>query len=288
MIKLTLLPNTKLNERLAKLYKPPKQLFCESHCDLEELIKKPCVAIVGSRKMTTYGRIVTETIAGELSRRGICIISGLAYGVDITAHKAALRAGGHTIAVLPSPLDSVYPRGHAQIAKDIVARGGALLSEYPNGSQMGKHTFIERNRIIASLADLVLLPESAEKSGSLHTASFALECGILIGAVPGPITSQLSMGSNKLLQHGAHVILTARDVLDLLGIDNDESAQTKLFADTEEQLRLLGLLSEGVQDAEELQRRSKLTASNFQQALTMLEIDGKISAMGMNKWRIGS
>jgi DNA processing protein len=267
MIKLTLLPNTKLNERLAKLYKPPKQLFCESHCDLEELIKKPCVAIVGSRKMTTYGRIVTETI---------------------TAHKAALRAGGHTIAVLPSPLDSVYPRGHAQIAKDIVARGGALLSEYPNGSQMGKHTFIERNRIIASLADLVLLPESAEKSGSLHTASFALECGILIGAVPGPITSQLSMGSNKLLQHGAHVILTARDVLDLLGIDNDESAQTKLFADTEEQLRLLGLLSEGVQDAEELQRRSKLTASNFQQALTMLEIDGKISAMGMNKWRIGS
>src|SRR5688572_8235522 len=171
-------------EKLLTLHDAPKQLFVAG-ADLSEILQRPAVAIVGSRKVTSYGRAVTAQLAGELARAGVVIISGLAIGVDAIAHRAALDNHGLTIAVLPSSLDHIYPASHYALAQEIVDKGGALISEYPEGAAIAyKGNFIARNRIVSGLSDAVLITEAAEKSGTLHTADFALQQGKDVLAVP--------------------------------------------------------------------------------------------------------
>ena len=189
-------------EKLTRLHDAPKALYFAG-INPNELLSNPVVAIVGSRKMSPYGRAVTEMLTNDLVRAGVVVISGLALGVDSAAHRAVLASGGITIAVLAGGLDVIYPNSHAALAESIVQTGGTLLSEYPAGMPALKHTFIGRNRIIAALSDAVLIPEAAINSGSLHTAAFALDMGIPVLAVPGPITSQLSAGTNQLIKTGA-------------------------------------------------------------------------------------
>ena len=171
------------------------------------------VAVVGSRKNSAYGREITEIICGQLVAKGIGVISGLAFGIDSIAHKATLASGGYTLAVLPGPLEHIYPRNHQNLAIDIINSGGAVLSEQVSPYSIQKHSFIQRNRLIAALSDAVVVIEAAERSGSLHTADFALQLTRPILAVPGDINRSGSAGTNNLIATGARPLLSTDDVL---------------------------------------------------------------------------
>jgi DNA processing protein len=269
-------------KRLRNISQPPVRLF-SAGAVLEALLERPCVTIVGSRKVSAYGKAVTAMLAGELARSGVVVISGLAIGVDSIAHRAALDAGGLTIAVLPSSLEHIYPASHQGLARQIVAQGGGLVTEYAAGEITYKDHFIARNRIASGLGDALLITEAAEKSGTLHTANFALEQGKPVLAVPGNITSPTSAGTNNLIKTGATPVTSVDDIFHVLGIAPAALKQTRTSANPHEQT-LLSLLQAGVSDGAELLVRSQLSASLFSQTLTMLEIRGHIRALGNNHW----
>ena len=263
----------------------PPELLHITGAPLQDWIHLPKVGIVGSRKVSAYGRTVTQRLASELAGQGILIISGLALGVDSIAHAAALDAGGRTVAVLPGPVETIYPRSHDQLGKRIAAHGGSLVSEYPDGTPAMKHNFIERNRIIAALSDVLLITEAAEASGSLHTARFANELNKIVAAVPGNITSPTSMGSNALLKNGAATITCAADVLALLNL-TDKTMQVIQQGSNDAEQCILDLLASGIVDGDELHIKSELPIQLFNQAIAMLEITGKIRSLGSNQWSL--
>lgn len=271
-------------DKLEHLSKPPDILSTLG--DLEELLKMPVVGIVGSRKASTYGQSTTRELAEGLARAGVCIVSGLALGVDSIAHKATLQAKGKTMAVLPGGLKEIYPASHRELARNIVMKGGALVSEYEDGFRPRRESFIQRNRIIAALSDVLLVTEAAEKSGSLYTANFALELGKTVLAVPGNITSPYSAGTNNLLKTGAVMVTDINDIFEAIGIKPRKHEQMKLYGDNEDETKLLELLGSGASDADELLEKSGLDVQLFQQTLTMMEIKGSISPLGNNRWRI--
>ena len=190
---------------------------------------KAVVAVVGTRRPTPYGTEVTFEIAYKLARAGAIIISGLAFGIDATAHRAALEAGGTTIAVLAGGLDDIYPRSHRKLAQQIVDSGGAIISEYPPGTPAHKHHFLARNRLISGLSQSVIITEAAERSGALSTINHALDQNKDIYAVPGPITSALSAGPNNLIQQGAAPITNLNTLLDQLHIAEAPSPWDELM-----------------------------------------------------------
>lgn len=266
---------------LRHLTDPPAELYCTG-ASLADIMSQPRLAIVGSRKITTYGRTVTARFARELAQQGVIIVSGLAFGVDAAAHRAALEAGGITIAVLPGSIDRPYPATHQQLARDILTGGGALISEYPSGTIPYKDHFIARNRIVSGLSDGLLITEAALKSGSLHTARFALEQGKEVLAVPGNITSETSVGTNNLIRSGATPVSETADILHAM----NWKAQTVLpvQGSNPEEQAILHLLQTGLSDGQDLQAQSQLSITAFNQTLTMLEITGKIRALGGNHW----
>ena len=275
--------NGLIKQRLDQLHDSPRQLFYRG-TDPNYLLKSPSVAIVGSRKMSAYGQAATEMLARDLARAGVVIISGLALGVDSAAHRMAIEQRTPTIAVMAGGLDRIHPASHAQLAQRILDGGGILLSEYEVGVSPQKYSFIARNRIIAASADCVLITEAASKSGSLHTAEFALDLGKPVFAVPGPITSQLSAGTNELLKTGALLVTDVRDILEVLHIeDTTPNKQRKIVASADEQ-SIINALASGVSDGTQLLYASKLDATSFAQALTMLEINCIIRQNGSNMW----
>lgn len=268
---------------LRKLPSPPEQLYTLGAAP-NDILERPRVAIVGSRGVSAYGQQVTATLAGELAARGIVVISGLALGVDGIAHQAALQTGGTTVAVLPCGLDQVYPATHTQLAKRILEQGGALYSEYDPGMPGLKQNFIARNRIVSGLADALLITEATEKSGTMHTARFALEQGKDVLAVPGNITSPNSVGTNNLIKTGATPVTSVEDILFVLGAKHLPAEPVKRRGDNAEEQIVLDLLYQGMHDGHELLVGSRLPADLFTQTLTMLEISGKIRALGNNHW----
>lgn len=260
---------------------PPKQLFYKGN--LENFADSPRLAVVGSRMATAYGRAVTTKLVSELASRGVVIVSGLALGIDSIAHEAALESGGVTVAVLACGLDRIYPASHTQLAKRLLDRRGALISEYPEGSEPLGHQFIARNRLISGLSDAVIIPEAAEKSGSLHTANFALEQGRTVMAVPGNITSPTSMGTNNLIKAGAIPVTSAQDILEVMGL-NLKKQHGQVMAANEQEAIILQLLSDGITDSAELHVKGGLDTALFNQTLTMLEITGKIRPLGAGHW----
>lgn len=273
-------------EVLKQISSPPKQLFTVGE-NLSTFLEYPRVAIVGSRLISPYGRQVTAQLATELAERGVIIVSGLAYGVDAVAHQATVQAGGRAIAVLPGPLDDIVPAGHKQLAEQIVLHGGALLSEYPNGSEIYKTNFVARNRLVAGISQAILITEAVEKSGSLHTARFALEQGKDVLAVPGMITSSSSVGTNNLIKAGATPVTSYKDVLHALGlIENLTSRGPRPKAKNSEEKVLLDLLDHGVTNGLELQKQCGFNAAVFNQTITMLELSGKIHNLGGNHWSL--
>jgi DNA processing protein len=282
-VKTLTLKSANFPAQLAHIADPPKQLYILG--DLDRVLALPRLAVVGSRKVSAYGRSVTVKLAKEAAEQGIVIVSGLALGVDSLAHQAALDAGGTTVAVLPSGLSKIYPSSHHQLAERILQGGGVLITEYPEGSEPYKLNFIARNRLISGLSDAVLITEAATKSGSLHTANFALEQGRTVLVVPGNITSELSAGTNNLIKTGAAPVTELRDILAAMSLEQQSKPRIPMGANAEETV-LLTFLSRGVTDVSELLAASELTPSIFNQTLTMLEITGKIRPVGAGHWAI--
>ena len=186
-----------------------------SQARLGELIEEPAVAVVGARRASAYGLEVAHALGRGLSAARVTVVSGLALGIDAAAHRGALDAGGHTIGVLACGAERAYPRTNRALYDRIVA-AGVVLAELPPGTRPRRWTFPARNRIMAGLAQLTIVVEAAERSGSLITASFAGELGREVGAVPGRVTARMAAGSNRLLYDGAHFVRDAADVLDVL------------------------------------------------------------------------
>jgi DNA processing protein len=279
------LPIPEIPGELLRLHTPPRQLFTTG-ADLSDLLRRPRIAIVGSRKITPYGRGVTQHLVRELVQGGVVIVSGLALGADSVAHAACVEAGGQTIAVLPTSLDQIYPTAHTGLATQILATGGMLASEYKDPGAPQKYQFLARNRIIAALSDAVLIPEAAGRSGSLNTAANALELNIPLLAVPGNITSPLSEGTNNLIKAGATPITSVEDIYNTLGWQRAEREEQEVIARTPEEHTILSLIKQGTSDGTQLLQDSGLSAARFNQTLTMLELTGRIRPTGGNYWAL--
>ncbi len=204
-------------ENLMRFPDPPEGLHIHGSVDPRDRL---AVAIVGTRYPTDVGTWVAREIAGDVAEAGVTVVSGLARGIDGVAHRAALRAGGRTIACLGCGVDVIYPADNRDLYEEIPFHG-AILSEYPDGTQPLPYRFPQRNRLIAGLSLGVVVIEAGERSGALNTASWALNYGIPVMAVPGSARSPKSRGTNKLIQEGAYLVTSARDVLSFLGRETE-------------------------------------------------------------------
>jgi len=278
------LTSSSLPSVLRQIYPSIKQLHCAG-TPLGEILTRPRVAIVGSRKASLYGRSVTIDLATKLSRAGVVIVSGLAFGVDYYAHRAVIEASGCAVAVLPTPLTKISPVGHYHLAGDILKNGGTLISEYQAGDVIHKGNFVIRNRIVSALADVLVIPEAARNSGSLHTARFALEQGKTVMAVPGNINSPLSEGCNNMIKSGAIPVTDVSDIFFALKI-NPEAKPKTIVRGSLEQRQIFELIAEGVNMQEDLATASQLSVPEISSALTALELRGYIRPMGGGAWTV--
>ena len=250
------------------------------------------VAIVGSRHNTKYGEEIAYKLGYELAKHGVIVISGLAYGIDSIGHRAALDAGGKTIAVLGTPINEIYPRNHQSLAREIIEKGGAIISEYAPGAKVySKISFLERNRIISGLSDAVVVVEAAERSGSLNTATHGLEQGKDIFAVPGNITNPYSRGCNKLIRQGAIPYTEPDDVLRELFPDEYLKKRRKLqksalIGDNDVETFILTAVAAGIKNSDEIMAYAKLPPEVFSQSAMLLEIKGRIRSIGANNWAL--
>jgi DNA processing protein len=239
------------------------------------------VAMVGTRKATTYGREVARRLGGELARNGVTIVSGLARGIDGIAHTAALEAGGRTIAVLGSGVDYIYPAEHRRLVPDIMERG-AIVSDYPMGTRPEASNFPPRNRIISGLSMGTIVVEAGRRSGALITADFALDQGREVFAVPGSILSPGSLGCNQLLRDGAHVVTEARDVLEVLHLDHvaEKQAARAVLPENPTEAAIFEGLSAEPRHLDELARASGLAVEVVSSTLVMMELKGMVRQVG--------
>jgi DNA processing protein len=245
-----------------------------------------CFAVVGTRMCSPYGKEVALEIAGDLSRTGLTLVSGLAPGIDTFVHQAVVERGGRTIAVLGTGLDetSIYPQTNLGLARKILETGGALISEYPAGSHGSKITFPARNRIISGLSSGVLVIEAKERSGSLITARWARKQGRKVFAVPGPIHSLNSKGCHYLIKHGAQLVESADDVLRELNIAGSKQKNEPILGNTTEENSILAALKENTLDIDKIIETTGLPADKITSALSILEIEGKVKNLGGNIW----
>ncbi len=267
--------------RLRTIPDPPAVLHCEGRIEPQD---RQAVAIVGSRQATPYGLRITETLARELSGAGFTIVSGFARGIDAAAHRAALEAGGRTIAVLGCGLDMTYPPEHASLREEIAA-SGAVLTELAPGTKPLAHHFPRRNRIISGLSLGVIVVEAAEDSGSLITARLALEQGREVFAVPGPLDAPLSRGPHGLIKQGAKLVETVDDIIEELlpqmerpkrdlNSSGKMSAIPELPALSSEERTVLTLMSREPLHLDDLTEQSGLTVAGVAGILLALELKG--------------
>ena len=258
--------------RLKEIYDYPPVLYVRGNLPVQD---EPCLAIVGTRRPTIYGRQVTEEIVADLARSKITIVSGLARGIDSVAHRAALDAGGKTIAVFASGLDIVYPGENAKLAQAITEHG-AVLSEHPLGAKPKPENFPLRNRIMSGLSLGVLVVEAGERSGALITAHQAVEQNREVFAIPGSILSPASQGTNRLIQEGAKLVRNYTDILQELNLTIVvQQAEIKEFSPADEaESAILKQLSSEPSHIDEICRRSGLAMPEVSSTLAMLELKG--------------
>jgi DNA processing protein len=265
-------------DMLRELKKPPTHINV-----LGTLPKDNLVAVVGTRKSTPYGEKITYQIASELAKAGAVIVSGLARGIDTIAHQAAIDAGGKTVAVLGTSLHTIYPAQNRGLAKQILATGGALVSEYDEDEETKKWFFADRDRIIAGLCLGVIVTEAGEGSGALITARDAHALSREVMAVPGNITSVASAGTNHLIRtKNAQLIMSPSDVIVALGFHARENAPVP--AKSKEEALVLRLLANEVNTSETLIQRSGLSAAQFANVISLMEITGKVRNLGAGQW----
>ncbi len=270
----------------------------------EQWSERPTVAIVGSRKPTEYGRGVTLKLSSALAARGVIIVSGLALGHDALAARGALDAGGITIAVIGNGLNNIHPYSNSLLAREIVEKGGAIISEYEPDAAVRRWNFLERNRLIVALSDIVVVVEAGERSGTMNTTAHALTQNKDLMAVPGNITSPLSIGCNRLITQGAEPVLSADDILEKLRsihASRHNAVATALLAEpsrnpktpidqiigtTDAETAILQAIARGLSDGDDILAATKLNPSDYNIALTMLELNARIRPLGANRWTL--
>ncbi|WP_345325475.1 DNA-processing protein DprA [Candidatus Villigracilis proximus] len=264
--------------RLKEIAQPPPVLYIRGEYLPDDLF---AVAIVGTRRVTPYGRQVTEELSTFLASNGITVISGLARGVDAIAHQTALKAGGRTIGILGSGVDKIYPPEHLKLAEQMMERG-AIISDYAPGTPPDASNFPPRNRIISALSLAVVVIEAGETSGALITAEFAAEQGREIFAVPGSILAPQSKGTNKLIQNGAQPLLSVNDIMQALDITRigEHKAVRKVIPTDETEARLLQVITHEPLHVDEIRNQSELPIEKVSATLALMELKGMVRQVG--------
>lgn len=273
--------NTEYPRLLAEIGDAPKQLYYKGTWH-SELFDK-CLAVVGTRKMTTYGRQVTNMIVGEIARAGITIVSGFMYGIDAQAHQSALNCGGKTIAVMPCGIDVIHPEYQIDLYEKILYTGGLIISEYESTHPATQWTFPRRNRIVAGLSKATLVVEAGEGSGALITAGFAKTYGRKVFAIPNPLTSGVSQGVTQLLKEGATLVSSAQDVLQFYGMRlrpnlkalSPKPAKREIGGELEQ--NIMRELAREPMAIDELARKLLVSAARLGAALSLLQLEGQVS-----------
>lgn len=261
-------------ELLKEITDPPKSLFWRG-----EIFSGTMLAIVGSRKATNYGLEAVDKLISQLVGTNIVIVSGLAFGIDAAAHRAALKYGLKTIAVLPSGVDNPHPKTHHNLAQQILANGGALVSEYELGTTPQKYHFPARNRIVVGMSKAVLLVEAGERSGTLISARLGTEYNREVLAVPGSIFSEVSQGTNRLISEGARLISSGKDIKEELGIEDLTSEEKIIQLEPLEQ-QVFENIKIGQGSIENMVETMAMPPHKLIPALTNLEIKGIIRKVG--------
>ena len=265
-------------ELLQNINDAPAQLYYRGAWD-QNLFRR-CLAVVGARRMTGYGKRVIERMVQDIAAEGITIISGFMYGVDATSHTAAILAGGRTIAVMPCGIDRVHPEYQKELYASILNHGGLILSEFAGTMLPSNWTYPKRNRIVAGLSQAVLVVEAGLKSGSLITAGYAKKYNRKLFAVPGPITSAASQGANALIQEGAEIANSAKEILKFFGVAPLKEAHVASVRHKGLELRVVQELTQEPLEIDVLARRINIPVASMGTLLSLLELKGVISLEG--------
>jgi len=265
-------------KRLKEIDQPPPVLYMRGAMTPEDFWS---VAVVGTRRVSPYGRQVAEELGVFLANNGVTVVSGLARGVDAIAHQAVLKAGGRTIAVLGCGVDRIYPPEHKQLADKIMAKG-ALLSDYAPGTPPDATNFPPRNRIISGLSMATIVVEAGETSGALITAQFAVDQGREVFAVPGNILAPQSKGTNRLIADGAHPLLSFQDLLQILDLTRitEKHEMQKILPSNETEAKLLQVLTYEPLHMDEIRYQTGLPIEHVLATLSMLELKGLVRQVG--------
>ncbi|TSC58683.1 MAG: DNA processing protein [Candidatus Peregrinibacteria bacterium Greene0416_19] len=268
--------------RLREIGDPPVFLYARG--DLS-ILDQPCIALVGTRGMSQYGRRVTGDLVPDFVSAGMVTVSGLAEGIDAEVAVQTLKAGGRTVAVLGHGLATIYPRDNAELAEEIIEAGGLLLSEFPFDFPPDKYTFPSRNRIVAGLTLGTVVLEAPEGSGAIITADLANDYGRDVFAVPGSIYDANYAGCAELIRKGhARLITSASQALQELGIIAPEHPVSSYEPQTEEEGKIMAVLTTMPQSMDDLAGRSALDAGTLNAALTMMELQGAVKNVGGGQW----
>ncbi len=282
---------------LKKIKDAPKQLYYKGNWDNE--IFENCLAVVGSRRMTSYGKQMVERLIGEIASSDITIVSGFMYGVDATSHQAAVRVGGRTIAVMPCGINIISPAYQENLYFEIIKNNGLIISEYEKDKKPELWTYPRRNRIVAGLAKAVLVAEAGPKSGSLITANYAKKYKRKLFAVPGPVTSEVSKGTLQLIKEGAEMVTSAKDILNYfrdgaskITFSNrfpqtapaPHGSQNSFFPHSALERKIIDYLETEPLEIDVLSRNLKIPTAKLGGMLSLLQIKGVITKDG-NKYK---
>lgn len=264
---------------LLDIKNPPFVLYYKGEFDFSSFDKHKAIAVVGTRKITTYGTQVTQSLVNDLVQANCIIVSGMALGVDSVAHKTTIENNGKTIAVLGSGVDICTPADNISLYRDILQTGGCIVSEAPPGQEPVKGSFLSRNRIIAGLSDAVIVTEGASDSGALVTAGDALINNRKVFAIPGPITSNYSKGPNSLLAKGASLATCANDILKSFRITYHPRSK-EITAGTPDEQKIISLLQNEQMHIDELIKHTNISAAKIGTVLSLMEMKGIIRSLG--------
>lgn len=259
---------------LLSIEKAPEKINCIGDASL---LQEKCIAIVGSRRVSDYGKSITTLFSQNLAQSGLVIVSGLALGVDAVAHEACLDVGGKTIAVLGSGLNKITPRTNLRLAKRIIDSGGLIISEFDNDEEARPYYFPQRNRIISGLSLGTLVTEAAEKSGALITAYFALDQNRDVFAVPGSIYNLNSRGANKIISKGAYLVQHPDEILNHLGIETSQMFTEKL---TPEEAEIISIIEKQETHINKIAKLLNKDITRVSSLLVTLELKGAITHLG--------
>ena len=264
--------------RLKEIDQPPPVLYMRGALKAEDFWS---VAVVGTRRVSAYGRQVADELAMFLANNGVTVISGLARGVDAIAHQAALKAGGRTIAVLGCGVDRIYPPENSQLAEKLIA-SGAIISDYAPGTPPDASNFPPRNRIISGLSMATVVVEAGQTSGALITAQFAADQGREVFAVPGNILAQQSKGTNRLIADGAHPMLSVQDLLDILDLRrvSEQREVHKILPSNETEEKLMRVLTHEPLHMDDIRNQTGLPIERVSATLAMMELKGLVRQVG--------